>query len=336
MAKLPTNQDSGTIMWFKNLIFYRFTQPFKTSAEDLEEQLRQKRFRSCGSQDMSTYGWVPPLGKHGELLTHAGNGFIMITARKEEKILPASVVKDALEEKVEQIEQEQDRQVFSKEKKTLKDDVLMELLPKAFSRSQNTFAYIDPAKGWLIVDASSFKKAEELTSCLRECLGSLPIINPPLKNMPSHAMTRWLAQEVPMPDKLVLGDECELREPGDEGGQVKVSKQELVGEEVEVHLQAGKQVSKMALIWNDALSFVLGDDLVIRKLKFTDSIQEQLDEVNAETAAEQFDADFSIMTLTLQQMLDELMENLGGMSEEALERNEVASFSVDIPEKETV
>lgn len=322
-------------MWFKNLIFYRFTQPFTTSVEELEEQLRQKRFRSCGSQDMSTYGWVPPLGKHSELLTHAGNGFMLVAARKEEKILPASVIKEVLEERVEQIELEQDRQVFSKEKKALKDDVLMELLPKAFSRCQNTFAYIDPAKGWLVVDASSFKKAEELTSCLRECLGSLPIMNPPLKNMPSHAMTRWLAGEIPLPDKLLLGDECELREPGDEGGQVKVSKQELVGEEVDVHLQAGKQVSKMALIWNDALSFLLGDDLVIRKLKFTDTIQEQLDEINAETAAEQFDADFSIMTLTLQQMIDALMEDLGGMSEEALERSAVASLSVAMAESET-
>lgn len=304
-------------MWFKNLIFYRFTQPFQTTAEELEERLQQKRFRSCNSQDMSSYGWVAPLGKHSDMLTHAGNGFIMVAARKEEKILPASVIKDVLEEKIELIELEQDRQVSSKEKKTLKDDVIMELLPKAFSRCQSTFAYIDPAKGWLIVDASSFKKAEELTSCLRECLGSLPIVNPPLKNMPSHAMTRWLAQDTPMPDRLVLGDECELREPGDEGGQVKVSRQELVGEEVEVHLQAGKQVSKMALIWHDSLSFVLGDDLVIRKLKFTDSIQEQLDQVNAETAAEQFDADFALMTLTLQQMIEELMESLGGMSEEA-------------------
>ncbi|MFK0572137.1 recombination-associated protein RdgC [Endozoicomonas sp.] len=322
-------------MWFTNLIFYRFTQPFKVTTEELEEKLKQKRFRSCGSQDMSTYGWVPPLGKHGDLLTHAASGFVMITARKEEKILPASVIREAVEERAEQIEQEQDRQVFSKEKKALKDDVLMELLPKAFTRCQNTFAYIDSANGWLVVDASSFKKAEELTSCLRECLGSLPVVNPPLKNMPSYAMTRWLAQEIPLPDKLVLGNECELREPGDEGGQVKVSKQELVGEEVDVHLQAGKQVSKMALIWNDALSFVLGDDLVIRKLKFTDSIQEQLDEVNADTAAEQFDADFSLMTLTLQQMLDELMDYLGGMSEEALERSEIASFSIEVPEKET-
>ena len=320
-------------MWFKSLIVYRFTQPFSLTVEALEEKLQQKRFRHCNSQDISTYGWVPPLGKHGDQLAHAANDFMMITARKEEKILPASVIKDAVEEKVEQIEHEQNRQVFSKEKKALKDDVLMELLPKAFTRCQNTYAYIDPTKGWLVVDATSFKKAEELTSCLRECLGSLPIINPPLKNMPSYAMTRWLSQEVPLPAKWVLGDECELREPGDEGGQVKVSKQVLEGEEVEVHLQAGKQVSKMALIWNDALSFVLGDDLVIRKLKFLDSVQEQLDEVNAETAAEQFDADFSIMTLTLQPWLDELMDNLGGLSEEALQRTEVASISLDLTTK---
>ena len=318
-------------MWFKNLIFYRFTQPFHATAEELEERLQQKLFRSCNSQDMSSYGWVAPLGKHSDMLTHAGNGFIMVAARKEEKILPASVIKDVLEEKIELIELEQDRQVFSKEKKALKDDVIMELLPKAFSRCQTTFAYIDPIKGWLIVDASSFKKAEELTSCLRECLGSLPIVNPPLKNMPSHAMTRWLAHDTPIPDRLVLGDECELREPGDEGGQVKVSRQELVGEEVEVHLQAGKQVSKMALIWNDSLSFVLGDDLVIRKLKFTDSIQEQLDQVNAETAAEQFDADFALMTLTLQQMIEELVEFLGGMSEEATANTEKKPLPEPVP-----
>lgn len=302
-------------MWFKNLILYRFTQSFELKPEELEEKLTQKRFKSCGSQDVSTYGWVPPLGKHGDLLTHSVNGFIMITARKQEKILPASVIRDELEEKVELIEQEQDRQVFSKEKKALKEDIMMELLPKAFTRCQNIYAYIDPKEGWMVVDSSSFKKAEELTSCLRECLGSLPIINPPLKNMPSHYMTQWLADQQPMPSSFKLGEECELREPGDEGGQVRVSRQELMSEETEVHLSAGKLVSKLALIWDEALTFVLGDDMVIRKLKFTDVIQDQLDEIEADTAAEQFDADFSVMTLTQQKMIKSLISALGGLSE---------------------
>ncbi len=299
-------------MWFKNLIFYRFTQPFTLNQEALEEKLKEKRYQSCGSQDMSTYGWVPPLGRHGDLLTHCTGSFIMVTAHKEEKILPASVIRDTLEEKVEVIEQEQDRQVFSKEKKALKDDVIMELLPKAFSRHQDTFAYIDPVGGWMVVDASSFKKAEELTSCLRESLGSLPIINVPLKNHPSQCMTQWLEQKVEVPSPFSLGDECELREPGDEGGQIKASKQELISEEIGVHLEAGKQASKLALCWDDALTFILGDDLVIRKLKFTEVVQEQLDQVEAETAAEQFDADFSVMSLMLQKLLTNLIEALGG------------------------
>ena len=230
------------------------------------------------------------------------------------------MIRDALEDKVEQIEQEQDRKVFSKEKKLLKDDVVMSLLPKAFTRHQDIFAYIDVTEGWLVVDASSFNKAEELTSYLRETIGSLPIINTPLKNPPSHLMTQWLAQKTQLPSPFVLGDECELREPGDEGGQIKASKQALISEEISVHLEVGKQVSKLALCWDDALTFVLGDDLVIRKLKFTDVIQDKLDDIHAETAAEQFDADFSVMSLTLRQLINNLVIALGGEDQEKKER----------------
>ena len=301
-------------MWFKNLIIYRFSKPFELSAEELEEKLKEKRFRSCGSQDMSTYGWVPPLGRHGDMLTHAANGFVMVCARKEEKILPASVINEVLNERIEAIEQEQDRQVFSKEKKTLKDDVIMELLPKAFTKSQNTFAYIDAEAGWMVVDASSFKKAEDLTSCLRECIGSFPVINPALKNAPSAVMTQWLQQNPPVPAPFALGFDCELREPGDDGGQISIKKQELITDEILAHLDAGMQVSKLALNWDDAQTFVLGDDLIIRKLKFTEVIEEKLDEINAETAAEQFDADFSVMTLSVRQLITNLIEALGGES----------------------
>lgn len=299
-------------MWFKNLIFYRFTQPFELDQDALEEKLHPKRFVSCASQDMSRYGWVPPLGRHGTLLTHGNGLFIMLTGHKEEKILPASVIRDTLEEQVEAIEQEQNRQVFSKEKKALKDDIVMALLPKAFSRHQDTHAYIDTAKGWLIIDASSFKKAEELTSCLRESLGSLPIANVILKQGPGHSMTRWLEKASHIPAPFTLGDECELREPGDDGGQIRASRQTLLSEEIGVHLEAGKQACKLALCWDDALTFVLSDDLVLRKIKCTETVQDQLNQTQAETAAEQFDADFALMSLMLQKLLDDLVAALGG------------------------
>ncbi|WP_422138438.1 recombination-associated protein RdgC [Endozoicomonas sp. ALC020] len=302
-------------MWFKNLIFYRFTKPIAWNSEELEEKLSEKRFRGCNSQDISSYGWVPPLGRHGDMLTHTSGDFVMICAKKEEKILPASVIKDALEEKIETIEQEEQREVFSKEKKALKDDIMMELLPRAFTKHQKTFAYMDTREGWLVVDASSFKKAEELTSCLRECLGSLPVINPPLKNLPSASMTQWLSENPAVPAPFILGDECDLREPGDEGGQINVRRQALITEEIQAHLEGGMQVSKLSLQWDEAQTFVLSDDLIVRKLKFTEVIQDQLDEVEAETAAEQFDADFAVMSLSLRKLINDLAEALGGLTE---------------------
>ena len=177
---------------FKNLIIYRFTQPFTLSGMELEEKLDESRFRPCGSQDMTTYGWVGALGKTSKALVHENNDCLLFCAAKEEKILPASVINDAVQERVEQIEQEQDRQVFSKERRTIKDDIILELLPKAFTRQKFTRAYIDRRNGWLVVNASSFRQAEDLTSHLRKCLGSLPITLPAVKNRPGSAMTEWL------------------------------------------------------------------------------------------------------------------------------------------------
>ena len=103
-------------MWFRNARVFRFTKPFDISAEELEEKLQADAFKPCGPQETSRQGWVPPLGKHGEQLVHSANGYHLIALRKEEKILPGSVVKEAVEEKAEAIEFEQGRKVRRKEK----------------------------------------------------------------------------------------------------------------------------------------------------------------------------------------------------------------------------
>ncbi|PJE80035.1 Recombination-associated protein RdgC [invertebrate metagenome] len=299
-------------MWFKNLIFYRFQQPFTTSQEELELLLQKKAFHKCGTQDIQSYGWVSPMGRHGKMLSLVSGDCLLLTAHKEEKILPASVIREAVEEKADAIEQEEDRIVSSREKRALKEDVTMTLLPRAFSRSQNISAYIDTQDQWLVVDAASFKKAEEFTSFLRDTLGSLPVVNLSFKNTPSWYMTQWLIQKN-LPQSFELGDECELREPGDDGGKIKANRQELTSAEIMGHLDAGKQVSKLALNWEDSLTYVLCDDLVIRKMKFTDTIATELDNTQAETAEEQLDADFSLMSLTFRNLLSSTVKVLGSI-----------------------
>ena len=47
---------------------------------------------------------------------HVSGEYLLIAARKEERILPSSVVNDAVKEKVEEIETEQMRKVYKKER----------------------------------------------------------------------------------------------------------------------------------------------------------------------------------------------------------------------------
>ncbi|RRJ84187.1 recombination-associated protein RdgC [Aestuariirhabdus litorea] len=303
-------------MWFKNLIIYRFTKPFTESAESLEAQLSEGRFRPCGKQELSSYGWVEPLGKQSDQLVHSTNGFLMLCARKEDRLLPASVVRERVAEKVQEIEAAEHRKVYKKERDSFKEEITFDLLPRAFTRNATTFAFIAPQQGLLLVDASSFKRAEELVSYLRGSLGSLPVVPPALKQAPASIMTQWLEQT---PVNFELGDEAELSEPGDEGGVIRCKRHDLTAEEIKIHLEAGKQVNKLSLSWSDQLNFLLSDDFSLKRLRFGDEIQEQASDQGGDDAASRFDADFALMSRCLCDLVEALIEVLGGEDRARLE-----------------
>ncbi|BEE05663.1 recombination-associated protein RdgC [Aeromonas veronii] len=298
-------------MWFKNLQVYRFTRPFDLTAERLETQLEACAFTPCGSQDMSRFGWTRPLGKFGSALTHSANGQILICARKEEKMLPSAVVKEQLAEKVEAIEFEQGRPLKKKEKEELKEELLHTLLPRAFSRTANTYAWINPADGLLMVDATSAKKAEDVLALLRKSIGSLPVVPVALKNPPEITMTEWL-QEGNLPASFTLEDESELRSAMEHGGIARFKQQDLMTDEVKNHLANDKLVTKLALCWGESISFVLGDDLSIKRLKFSEDLREQNDDITSEDPAARMDADFALVTGELSQFIPALFAALGG------------------------
>ncbi len=297
-------------MWFKNLLLYRFTSPFELSAEDFEAQLEEHRFTPCGRHDQSRYGWVSPLGDKQTALTHSANGCIMLCARKEEKVLPAAVIRERLNDKIGEIEAKEDRKVYSKEKETLKEDILHDCLPQAFTRSSRIYAYIAPKDGWLLIDSSSAGKAEEFMKQLRDSLGTLPVVPVQVKASPAIVMTEWLRQ-ASIPQGLELGDECELREPGDGGSVVRCKNQDLLAEEIDVHLNAGKQVVKLGLLWDEQINLVLHEDLSIKRLKFADKLVNESEEASGGDKLVQFDADFALMNMTLQVFIPALLNYFG-------------------------
>ena len=302
-------------MWFKNLRLYRLTEDWSHTPEDLHTALEAHCFNPCGSLDLIRYGFIEPLGRHGSEFIHTTNGYVMICAKKQEKILPSSVINEQLEEKALAISEAESRNVGRKEKQTLKDEIIFSLLPKAFTKSSLDFAYIAPQEKLIVVNSSSAKRAEDLLSKLREALGSLRCIPITAKNVPTQVMTHWL-QTGKLPSEFELGEECELQ-AGKDGRIIRCKKQDLTATEILNHINSGMFVSKLAITWKESIHCVIDDQLAIKRVKFDDVISEKANDRNPETKAEQFDADFAIMSGELKQFISALLTAFGGEQDAA-------------------
>jgi len=298
-------------MWFKNLRAYRLTSPFDLSAEQLEQQITGAVYRPCNKSQALSAGWVPALGEASEVLVHAAAGCFLLCMKREEKLLPSTVVREQVADRVSEIEREEARKVYRKERMQLKDEVVQDCLPRAFSRSSLIYAYIDTRNNWLFVDSASSARAEELVSLLRECIGTLPLLLPQVNQAPAAAMTSWLLQNS-LPDDFVLQSDCEMRDLGEDGGVVRLRGVELSGEEVDIHLQAGKQVVRLAVEWDEKLSLVVGEDLVLRRLRFADELVAENDDVAEADPMARMDADFALMTDVISSLQDRVIAVFGG------------------------
>lgn len=282
-------------MFFRNLTLFRF--PASINFDDLETQLADAALKPVGPMELSSRGFISPFGRAGgddAALMHRIDDAIWLTVGGEDKLLPSSVVNDLLQKKVDEFEAKNARRPGGKMRRQMKDDLVAELLPRAFVRPTRTDALIDLKHGVIAIDTSSRKVAEAVVSQVREALGSFPALPINAEVAPRAVMTGWIAGDE-LPEGLSLGDECELRDPADSGAIVKVQRMELAGEEIDTHLEAGKQVARLALMLDDHAGFVLGEDLVLRKFKLLDGAVEQLESSERDDIRAELDARFALM-----------------------------------------
>ena len=282
-------------MFFRNLTFFRFPATLAKTLTDLDERLEECRLKPVGPSELMSRGFVSPFGRDEAAMSHRVGDGIWITLGGEDRLLPSAVVNDQLGRKIAEIEEKEGRRLGGRARKRMKEDIVMELLPRAFVRPVRCHATIDLEHGFIAVDTSSRKTAENLVSELRHALGSFPALPLNAEVAPRAILTGWLAGD-PLPDGLHLGDEVELRDPADSGAVVKIQRMELVGDEIAKHLEAGKQATRLALTLDDHIGFVLGEDLVVRKFKLLDGAVDQMESTEHDDIVAELQARFALMT----------------------------------------
>lgn len=292
-------------MWFRNLTLFRFSEKSARGLKSLENKLDGHRLRDVGPQELNTAGFVSPYGANKEQLVHRVGHYALVTLGRNDKLLPGAVVNQELSARLQKIEEKSRKKPGSKERKRLKDEVLTDLLPRAFTRRSTVNAYFSLDNGWLAIDSASRKIAEETVTQLRQALGTFPAVPMAAENGPRGLMTDWLVRGK-LPAGLALADECELRDPVESGAVVRCRRQDLETDEVREHLKSGKQVFQLGLTFEDRLSLVLGEELTVRKLKFLDLVQDELEGTSAESVVAELDARFALMTLELEKLYEKL------------------------------
>ena len=294
-------------MWFRNLQLYRLPVGWKIDAAQLEAQLAARPLQSCGSQDMESRGWIAP---HGEdVLLRAVAGHYLITLGVESRLLPSAVVREEAETRAEALAERQGFKPGRKQMRELCEQVTQELMPRAFVRHRRVNVWIDPAGGWLGVDAPSATRAEEVLECLHQTFDSFPLKLLRTERSPVSIMADWLAAGA-APTGFSIDQDCELRSVSEEKSTVRYAHHPLDGGEIKDHLVAGKLPTKLALTFNNRVSFVLTDKLEIKRLDFLDVVREKL--ADEDDAGALFEAEFALMTGELTQLLPALLEVLGG------------------------
>ncbi|MDN3526346.1 recombination-associated protein RdgC [Halomonas sabkhae] len=301
-------------MWFKHLHLYRLHDAPELGAADLETALAEQAFRPLNGAEARRLGWCTPAGRAGTQYLHELQGHRLMTALRQERILPTAVVKEELEERVETQETAEGRKLRRQEKLTLKEQIYEELLPRAFVRSQKVDLWWDTRQQLIGINTSSRKRAEEILDLLRESLGSLRVTPLATQTLPMRAMTTWLGDAASRPADMQLGDQVELKAKGDDG-VLRARQVDLDSDEIQQLLDSDRQASKLALGIEGRLNFVLHDDLAVKSLSFDDAlIDEAAQTDDGDDSLVRLETDFLLMTQALAESIERLIAWLGGES----------------------
>ncbi len=286
---------------------YRLAPDWQPTVAAIGDALATVPFAECGATQPRAMGWVSPRGEAHGALVEAIDGQWLLQLMVESKLVPGAVIKRQVETLAAQIEKTTGRKPGKKETRELKDQALLDLLPMAFTKRASVKVWISPASRLLVIDAGSASRADETLTALTQVLPGLSaqLIN--TTQSPEAAMADWLVSGEP-PTPFSIDRDCELKAADGEKPVVRYARHALDLPEIREHIAAGKRPTRLALTWNDRVSFVLTESLQLKKIAFLDGVFEG----RVADGDEGFDANAAIATGELAPMIGELIDALGG------------------------
>lgn len=296
---------------FKNMMVYRMVSGWSATQAQLEEALQGGRFVECGASQEKSVGWVEPRGEaHGPLVEIVG-GQWLLKLMLEVKTVPGSVVKRKVQDQVAHIEASTGRKPGKKEQRELTEEARRALLPMAFTKQSSVLVWIDPHAGLLVLDSGSQAKADEVMTALVKAVDGLAVQLLNTQTSPAAAMALWLSTKE-APSGFSIDRECELKAADESKAVVRYTRHALDTDEVSQHIAMGKVPTRVAMTWNERVSFVLTEALQLKKVAFLDVVFEGAPASPGDRKDDGFDTDAAIATGELAQLIPDLLEALGG------------------------
>jgi recombination associated protein RdgC len=288
---------------------YRIGPDWNISLEQLEAALGTNRFVECGASQDKSVGWTEPRGQaHGPLVESIGGQWIL-KLQIETKAVPGSVVRRKAEERIQEIEATTGRKPGKKEAREIKEDIVLTLLPLAFSKQSSVTVWFDMASRLMMTDAASTGKSDEVITALVRVLDGLPLTLLQTTVSPQAAMSQWLLalSDDELPPAFSVERECVLKSASEDQAMVKFTRHLLATDEVRKHVMEGKLPTQLALSWEGKASFVLTETLVLKKIAYLDGVMDETGDNE-----DKFDADVALCTGMLGPLLADLIDALGG------------------------
>ena len=290
-------------------IFFKYAIVYECSNTEVlnnisNELLQKIIFKPCGSIDTVKGGFVSPVDNPDELMLNV-QGQMLLKYKTEQKILPDPVIKQAHIEKINKQEQALSRKLLKAEKASLKDEVLIELIPRAFSKYNYYWFWIDTENKRIVVDCSSFKQAEDILAMLRKELGALALTPLSIDKPLEQIMTIWVKEKLKFPP-FILGDQAELKDPLEGNGIINCKNQEITSDEMRVHFDSGKWITKLKISDERGVNFIVHSDLTFKRIKFDASILDENEDIGSEEFDKRLEADFFLMSKTLSNSINDI------------------------------